>query len=146
MECLVWLIFAFFALVVVKFCFFEIANPYLLKWFFIVKRMFACNDKLPEILHRSLKVGASPEYWFIIPLLAAWGTGIVRVIGLWNFLRLGSTVTIGETATRLPKSLATSSAGIGCAWIKINLLEFRPLVFNRSSAKDYIWWRRWRIF
>ncbi|KYN35968.1 hypothetical protein ALC56_09759 [Trachymyrmex septentrionalis] len=65
------------------------------------------------MLHRSLKVGASPEYWLIMPLLAACGTGIVKVIGLWNFLRLGSTVTIGDTATLFPSNLATRSAGIG---------------------------------
>lgn len=41
---------------------------------------------------------------------------MVKVIGLWNFLRLGSTVTIGDTATLLPSSLATRSAGIGCAY------------------------------
>lgn len=68
------------------------------------------------MLHRSLKVGASPEYWLIMPLLAACGTGIVKVIGLWNFLRLGSTVTIGDTATLFPSNLATRSAGIGCAY------------------------------
>lgn len=48
-----------------------------------------------------------------MPLLAACGTGIVNIIGLWNFRRRGSTVTIGDTATRLPSSLATNSAGIG---------------------------------
>jgi len=69
------------------------------------------------MLHRSLKVGASPEYWLIMPLLAACGTGIVKVIGLWNFLRLGSTVTIGDTATLFPSNLATRSAGIGCAYM-----------------------------
>lgn len=50
-----------------------------------------------------------------MPLLAACGTGIVRVIGLWNLRRRGSTVTIGETATRFPNSFVTSSVGIGCA-------------------------------
>lgn len=50
-----------------------------------------------------------------MPLFAACGTGIVKVIGLWNFLRRGSTVTIGDTATLLPRSFATNSAGIGCA-------------------------------
>lgn len=59
-------------------------------------------------------MGASPEYWFIIPLLAACGTGIVSVIGLWNLRLLGSTVTIGDTPTRLPSSFETSSPGIGC--------------------------------
>lgn len=40
---------------------------------------------LPVIEHKRRSVGVSPEYWFIIPLPAATGTGIVRVIGLWNF-------------------------------------------------------------
>lgn len=71
---------------------------------------------LPVMLQSSLSVGASPEYWLIMPLLAACGTGIVNTIGLWNFRRRGSTVTIGETATRFPSSFATSSAGIGWAW------------------------------
>jgi len=62
---------------------------------------------------RRRRVGASPEYWLIMPLLAARGTGMVSVMGLWNLRRLGSTVTIGETATRFPRSLAVSSAGIG---------------------------------
>lgn len=63
--------------------------------------------------HRRRRVGASPEYWLIIPLLAALGTGMVSVIGLWNFLLRGSTVTIGDTATRFPSSFAVSSAGMG---------------------------------
>jgi len=67
------------------------------------------------MLQRSRNVGASPEYWLIMPLLAAWGTGIVRVIGLWNLRLRGSTVTIGDTATRLPSNFAASSADIGCA-------------------------------
>lgn len=48
-------------------------------------------------------------------LLLLCGSGIQRVIGLWNFLRRGSTVTIGETATRLPCSLVTMSCGTGWA-------------------------------
>lgn len=36
-------------------------------------------------------------------------------MGLWNFRLLGSTVTIGDTATRFPNSLAVSSDGIGWA-------------------------------
>ena len=71
---------------------------------------------LPVIEHSRRRVGVSPEYWLIIPLLAATGTGMVKVIGLWNFRLLGSTVTIGETATRFPRSLAVSSAGMGWAY------------------------------
>lgn len=74
------------------------------------------NIYSPVMLQSNRNVGASPEYWLIIPLLAACGTGIVNVMGLWNLRRLGSTVTIGETATRLPSSLATKSAGMGWAW------------------------------
>lgn len=48
--------------------------------------------------------------------MAAWGTGMVNVIGLWNLRRRGSTVTIGLTATRLPNILATNSEAIGWAW------------------------------
>ena len=64
----------------------------------------------------NLRVGVSPLYWLIIPLEAATGTGMVRVIGLWNFRLRGSMVTIGDTATRLPSSLAVSSEGMGWAW------------------------------
>ena len=37
---------------------------------------------IPVIEHKSLNVGVSPLYWLIIPFPAAWGTGIVKVIGL----------------------------------------------------------------
>ena len=67
------------------------------------------------MLQRRRSVGVSPEYWLIIPRAAACGTGIVRVMGLWNLRRRGSTVTIGETATRLPSSFTTNSGWIGCA-------------------------------
>ena len=71
---------------------------------------------LPVIEHSRRRVGVSPWYWLIIPLPAATGTGIVKVIGLWNFRLRGSIVTIGDTATLLPSSLAVNSGGIGCAW------------------------------
>lgn len=70
---------------------------------------------LPVIEQRRRKVGASPLYWLIIPRVAACGTGMVRVMGLWNFRRRGSTVTMGETATRLPSNFVTNSLPIGCA-------------------------------
>ena len=70
----------------------------------------------PVMEHRRRRVGVSPEYWLIIPFPAATGTGMVRVIGLWNFLLLGSIVTMGDTATRLPSSLAVNSEGMGWAW------------------------------
>ena len=70
------------------------------------------------MLQSSRNVGVSPLYWLIIPRAAACGTGIVKVIGLWNFLRRGSTVTMGETATRLPSSFTTSSGWIGWAYCR----------------------------
>lgn len=77
---------------------------------------------IPVIEHNNLRVGVSPLYWLIMPLPAACGTGMVSVIGLWNFRRRGSTVTIGETATLLPRSFAVNSGGIGwaCWMIKHN--------------------------
>ena len=44
------------------------------------------------------------------------GTGIVIVIGLWNFLLLGSSVTIGLNVALLPRIFLTSSILIGCAY------------------------------
>ena len=71
---------------------------------------------LPVIEQRSLRVGVSPWYWLIIPLPAATGTGMVRLIGLWNLRLRGSMVTIGDTATLLPSSLAVSSGEMGWAY------------------------------
>lgn len=98
------------------------------------------------MLHRSLKVGASPEYWLIMPLLAACGTGIVKVIGLWNFLRLGSTVTIGDTATLFPSNLATRSAGIGCAYRMCNNSCIKYNNFWISLPLDIIRYNKLFIF
>lgn len=64
---------------------------------------------------RRRRVGASPEYWLIMPLLEACGTGMVRVMGLWNLRRRGSTVTMGDTATLFPRSFDTNSVGMGWA-------------------------------
>lgn len=69
----------------------------------------------------SLKVGALPEYWFIIPWLCAFGAGILSVIALWNLRRLGSTVTIGDTATPRPNSFAVKSGSIGWAYIYMHM-------------------------
>lgn len=61
----------------------------------------------------SLNVGADDVlYWFVMPWVCGLGAGILRVIALWNFLLLGSTVTTGETATPRPSSLAVSSESI----------------------------------
>lgn len=73
---------------------------------------------LPVMLHSSLRVGVSPPYPLIITSLEALGTGMVIVIGLWNFLLLGSNVTIGLNVALLPKIFFTSSLCIGWAYPK----------------------------
>lgn len=65
------------------------------------------------MLHSNLKVGASPPKPFSMTSLEALGTGIVIVIGLWNFLLLGSKVTIGLKVALLPKIFFTNSLCIG---------------------------------
>lgn len=80
----------------------------------ILERRGAC---LPVMLQSRRKVGAScPPYWLSMPFCEALGTGMVRVMGLWNLRRLGSTVTMGLTATRLPSILDTSSGWMGWAY------------------------------
>lgn len=68
------------------------------------------------MLHNSRSVGDSAPYWLSMPFWAALGTGMVKVIGLWNLRRLGSMVTMGLTATRLPNILVTISDGTSWAW------------------------------
>lgn len=71
---------------------------------------------VPDMEHSSLNVGADDVlYWFVIPWVWGRGAGILRVIALWNFRLLGSTVTTGDTATPRPSSLAVSSESIICA-------------------------------
>lgn len=71
---------------------------------------------IPVIEQSKRNVGAFPEYWFIIPWLWAFGAGMLNVIALWNLRRLGSTVTIGDTATPRPSNLAVRSGSIGWAY------------------------------
>jgi hypothetical protein len=89
-------------------------------WKAVEKRRSKSGDRpdfvLPVILHKRRSVGASPVYWLIIPRVAAWGTGMVSVIGLWNLRRRGSIVQMGDTATLLPNILVTRSDGIGWAY------------------------------
>lgn len=68
---------------------------------------------LPVMLHSRRSEGFSFGYWLIIPFCAAFGTGIVNVIGLWNLRLRGSTVTIGLHATRFPNSFEMISGLIG---------------------------------
>lgn len=65
------------------------------------------------MLHSSLRVGASPPKPFSVTSLAALGTGMVMVIGLWNFRLLGSKVTMGLKVALLPRTFLTSSLCVG---------------------------------
>lgn len=78
----------------------------------IIEWITNCLQCIPVIEHKSLSVGAEPEYWLIIPWEWALGAGRLSVIALWNFRRRGSTVTIGDTATLWPSNLDTSSGSI----------------------------------
>ena len=71
------------------------------------------EDNSPVMLQSRRSVGFSFAYWLIIPFCAAFGTGMVNVIGLWNLRLRGSTVTIGLQATRLPNILEMSSGPTG---------------------------------
>lgn len=67
---------------------------------------------------------------------------MVNVIGLWNFRLLGSTVTIGLTATRFPNILVTNSDAIGWACQNsrredILLLELITIWSMYSIRKKY---------
>ena len=93
-------------------------------WFVTVQfageeRRVGTGRCVPVMEHKRRSDGVSLSYWLSIPFCAGRGSGMVSVIGLWNFLRRGSTVTIGETATRLPNIVATASGGTGCAWKQI---------------------------
>lgn len=55
----------------------------------------------------------SPLYPLVTPSPDGGGTGIVMVIGLWNFLLLGSTVTMGLNVALFPRIFLTISSGTG---------------------------------
>jgi len=58
---------------------------------------------------------ASPRWPTGWPSADRGGTGIVIVIGLWNFLLLGSTVTMGLKVALLPRTALATSSGTGWA-------------------------------
>lgn len=72
------------------------------------------NMDLPVMLQRRRRQGVEsplcPLGW---PSADRGGTGIVMVMGLWNFLLLGSTVTIGLKVALLPRRFLTMSSGTG---------------------------------
>lgn len=70
----------------------------------------------PVMLQRRRRLGVvSPLYPLETPSPEAGGTGMVIVIGLWNFLLLGSTVTIGLNVALFPRIFFTISSGTGWA-------------------------------
>lgn len=69
---------------------------------------------LPVMLQSKRKVGVSPLNSAPGPsLLELLGIGIVIVIGLWNFLLLGSRVTIELNVALLPRIFLTTSTSMG---------------------------------
>ena len=71
---------------------------------------------LPVMLHSRRRHGAaSPLCPLGCPSADLGGTGMVIVIGLWNFLLLGSTVTMGLKVALLPRTALTMSSGTGWA-------------------------------
>jgi hypothetical protein len=71
----------------------------------------------PVMLQRRRRLGVvSPLYPLDTPSPEGGGTGMVIVIGLWNFLLLGSTVTIGLTVALFPRLFFTVSSGTGWAY------------------------------
>ncbi len=76
------------------------------------------NKNVPVMLHINRRFGGvscvGSEGLLRLALLPPiCGTGIVRVMGLWNFLLLGSTVMMGLTVTLLPNRRVTKSWGTG---------------------------------
>lgn len=68
----------------------------------------------PVMLQRRRRLGVlSPLYPLDTPSPEGGGTGMVMVIGLWNFLLLGSTVTIGLNVALFPRIFFTISSGTG---------------------------------
>lgn len=66
------------------------------------------------MLQSKRKVGVSPLNSAPGPsLLELLGIGIVIVIGLWNFLLLGSRVTIELNVALLPRIFLTTSTSMG---------------------------------
>lgn len=74
------------------------------------------NLTKPVMLQRRRRLGVvSPLYPLATPSPEGGGTGMVIVMGLWNFLLLGSTVTIGLNVALFPRIFFTISSGTGWA-------------------------------
>lgn len=70
----------------------------------------------PVMLQSRRRHGAQSPRWPLgWPSADLGGTGIVMVMGLWNFLLRGSTVTIGLKVALFPRTALTMSSGTGWA-------------------------------
>lgn len=108
-----------------------------------------CKAFSPVILQRSRRLGVvSPLYPFITPSPERGGTGMVMVMGLWNFLLRGSTVTIGLKVARFPTKFFTTSFGRGWACRKMTIYRLCPpnnitnvtqLVFKHVNKSTSYW-------
>lgn len=67
----------------------------------------------PVILHSKRSVGVSPPKPLYIGSVEVLGTGMVIVMGLWNFRLRGSRVTIGLNVALFPKNFLTRSTFTG---------------------------------
>lgn len=69
------------------------------------------------MLQSRRRQGAHSPRWPVgWPSAERGGTGMVMVMGLWNFLLLGSTVTMGLKVALFPSTALTMSSGTGWAW------------------------------
>lgn len=81
-----------------------------------INSKYSHNGGKPVMLHRRRRLGVvSPLYPSEAPSPEGGGTGMVIVMGLWNFLLLGSTVTIGLNVALFPRIFFTISSGTGWA-------------------------------
>lgn len=79
-----------------------------------INSRYSNNITKPVMLQRRRRLGVvSPLYPLDTPSPEGGGTGMVIVIGLWNFLLLGSTVTIGLNVALFPRIFFTISSGTG---------------------------------
>lgn len=81
-----------------------------------INRKYSSDLTKPVMLQRRRRLGVvSPLYPLDTPSPEGGGTGMVIVIGLWNFRLLGSTVTIGLKVALFPRIFFTISSGTGWA-------------------------------
>lgn len=78
--------------------------------------VLSCSNRSPVMLQSRRRQGADSPRWPVgWPSADLGGTGIVMVMGLWNFLLLGSTVTMGLKVALFPRTALTMSSGTGWA-------------------------------